>query len=110
MSNRIYKEKFFELMEDLKMIFPAGEVSSKAGGVYFKYLNDIPIEFLEKGLTYLIKKRLMPTFPTIAEIRKECWGENEQFDCENREKRGIKFIKWAKEDAKFNKKVEKELK
>ena len=48
--------------------------------IYYEHLKDIPIERLEWAVSNIIKKRKYSSIPTIAEIREEALGSDDNIE------------------------------
>lgn len=72
------KTRFFTLMEDLAATYTDNRlIEEKTVNVWYKYLNEYPIEILEDAVDGWIKSQTHR--PSIAELREQCLRLPEMF-------------------------------
>lgn len=71
-------EKFAVMMATLAEVFNDGkEISKIKTEIYFKSLEQYPIEHISQAITQMINTRVYPSFPKPAEILQEINGKAE---------------------------------
>jgi len=68
--------RFEKIMNTFAMVY--GQATTKEKNrVYFNFLQEFPIEFLEAAAQRLLNKKKISTFPTIGEWKECCWQPEE---------------------------------
>lgn len=75
-NNEKEKGRFNNLMNTFADVFGKATTPMK-NRIYFDFLIEFPIEFLETAAKRLLDKKKISTFPTIAEWRECCWEPEE---------------------------------
>lgn len=71
-------KRFSILIAVLQEIFiPNKPLSKERIQIYFDFLSDLSITQIEGAVSYIIKNKIIPTFPTIGEIRTATLGSME---------------------------------
>lgn len=83
------KKSFAVMLAMMHEVFTPDRIMSEdqqelRARTYFKFLEDLPIQAIEKSVEEIVKNRrtTYPPYPTVAEIRGKVFGDKENMDEE----------------------------